>query len=389
MKKIISLVLAVIMAFGAVVFANADSADAKLQFNDDGNFRIMQIADIQDGFFLTPAVPEFIKDAVAMTNPDLIVLTGDNISGGSSGIGVSAIDKPVTKIAINNFMSVFEEIGIPVAVVFGNHDSENALSKEEQMEMYMSYDCCVAVDEGDALYGCGTYNLPVYSSTDANKIAYNLWMVDSNTYDEENGGYDHVHEDQIKWYKDTSDALKAQNGGKPVPSMMFQHIIVPEIYDIIEEVPAGTPNAYESDGKYYTFKDGYLIDGALCEAPCPPSRNAGQFNAVVEQGDVVAMFFGHDHKNSFRVNYKGVDLLTTSGISFGSYGNEERGVRIIDIKEGTTEYETETLYYLDVYADNELALARYTLYGNEFGTGEKILAFFEVVIAHIKNIFTF
>jgi predicted MPP superfamily phosphohydrolase len=198
------------MAFGAVVFANADSADAKLQFNDDGNFRIMQIADIQDGFFLTPAVPEFIKDAVAMTNPDLIVLSGDNISGGSSGIGVSAIDKPVTKIAINNFMSVFEEIGIPVAVVFGNHDSENALSKEEQMEMYMSYDCCVAVDEGDALYGCGTYNLPVYSSTDANKIAYNLWMVDSNTYDEENGGYDHVHEDQIKWYKDTSDALKAQ-----------------------------------------------------------------------------------------------------------------------------------------------------------------------------------
>ena len=389
MKKIISLMIAVIMAFGAVIFANADSADAKLQFNDDGNFRIMQIADIQDGFFITPSVPEFIKDAVAMTNPDLIVLTGDNISGGSSGIGVSAIDKPVTKIAINNFMSVFEEIGIPVAVVFGNHDSENALSKEEQMEMYMSYDCCVAVDEGAALYGCGTYNLPVYSSTDANKIAYNLWMVDSNTYDEENGGYDHVHEDQIKWYKDTSDALKAQNGGKPVPSMMFQHIIVPEIYDIIEEVPAGTPNAYESDGKYYTFKDGYLIDGALCEAPCPPSRNAGQFNAVVEQGDVVAMFFGHDHKNSFRVNYKGVDLLTTSGISFGSYGNEERGVRIIDIKEGTTEYETETLYYLDVYADDELALARYTLYGNEFGTGEKILAFFEVIIAHIKNIFTF
>ncbi len=389
MKKIISLMLAVIMAFGAVVFANADSADTKLQFDNDGNFRIMQIADIQDGFLLTPAVPEFIKDAVAMTNPDLIVLTGDNISGGSSGIGVSAIDKPVTKIAINNFMSVFEEIGIPVAVVFGNHDSENAVSKEEQMAMYMSYDCCVAVDEGDALYGCGTYNLPIYSSTDADKIAYNLWMIDSNTYDSENDGYDHVHEDQIKWYKDTSDALKAQNGGEPVPSMMFQHIIVPEIYDIIEEVPAGTPNTYESDGKYYTFKDGYLVDGALCEAPCPPSRNAGQFDAVVEQGDVVAMFFGHDHKNSFRVNYKGVDLLTTSGISFGSYGNEERGVRIIDIKEDTREYETETVYYLDVYPDDQLALARYTLYANEFGAGEKILAFFEVVIAHIKNIFTF
>ncbi len=387
MKKIISLMLAVIMVFGASVFANADSADTKLQFNKDGNFRIMQIADIQDGFFLTPSVPEFIKDAVALTNPDLIVLTGDNISGGSAGINVGFIDKPVTKIAINNFMSVFEEIGIPVAVVFGNHDAENAVSKEEQMAMYMSYDCCVAIDEGDALYGCGTYNLPIYSSTDANKIAYNLWMIDSNMYDDD--GYDHVHKDQIDWYKKTSNELKAQNGGKPVPSMMFQHIIIPEIYDIIEEVPAGTKNAYESDGKYYAFKDGYLIDGALCEGPCPPSKNGGQFDAVLEQGDVVAMFFGHDHKNSFRVNYKGVDLLTTSGISFGSYGNEERGVRIIDIKEGTTEYKTETVYYLDVYADDELALARYTLYGNEFDTGEKIIAFFKVVIAHIKNIFTF
>lgn len=388
MKKAISLILAFVLAFAVLIPSGAASqADTKLQFDKDGNFRIMQIADIQDGILLTPAVSDYLKKVIPEADPDLIVLTGDNISGGSAGIGVSFIDKPATKIAINHYMSIFEEFGIPVAVVFGNHDAENAVSKEEQMEMYMSYDCCVAVDEGDALYGCGTYNLPIYSSNDSSKVAYNLWMIDSNMYDDD--GYDHVHEDQIKWYKETSDALKAQNGGKPVPSMMFQHIIIPEIYDIIEEVPAGTKNAYESDGKYYAFKDGYLIDGALCEGPCPPSKNGGQFDAVLEQGDVVAMFFGHDHKNSFIVDYKGVHLSTTPGISFGSYGNEERGVRIIDLKEGTTDYETSIIYYLDVYANDELALARYTLYGNEFDTGEKILAFFEVIIAHIKNIFKF
>ena len=89
------------------------------------------------------------------------------------------------------------------------------------------------------------------------------------------------------------------------------------------------------------------------------------------------------------VDIKSIHLSTTPGISFGSYGNEERGVRIIDLKEGTTDYETSIIYYLDVYSNDELALARYTLYGNEFDTGEKILAFFEVVIAHIKNIFKF
>lgn len=389
MKKVISVILAVILAFGAVVFANADSAEIKLQFNKDGNFRIMQVADMQDGIILTPAVTDFLKKVIPEAKPDLIVLSGDNISGGSAGIGVNAIDKPFTKMAIDQFMSVFEEFGIPVAVVFGNHDAENGVSKEEQMAMYMSYDCCVAVDEGDALYGCGTYNLPIYSSNDSSKIAYNLWMVDSNMYDPDGDGYDHVHEDQIKWYQETSNALKAQNGGKAVPSMMFQHIIIPEIYDIIEEVPAGSKDAYESDGKYYGFKEGYLKSGTICEGPCPPDRNMGQFDAVLEQGDVVAMFFGHDHKNSFLVNYKGVDLSTTPGISFGSYGNEERGVRIIDIKEGTTDYETEIIYYLDVYADDELALERYTLYGNEFETGEKIVAFFNVMLVHIKRLFTF
>ena len=73
MKKIISLMLAVIMAFGAVVFANADSADAKLQFNDDGNFRIMQIADIQDGPFLLPITSDFLNDVIPYADPDLIV----------------------------------------------------------------------------------------------------------------------------------------------------------------------------------------------------------------------------------------------------------------------------------------------------------------------------
>ena len=60
-----------------------------------------------------------------------------------------------------------------------------------------------------------------------------------------------------------------------------------------------------------------------------------QFDALVNQGDVVAMFFGHDHVNSFIVEHEGIDLVNTPGAGFGSYGDDGRGVRIIDIKEGT------------------------------------------------------
>ena len=239
MKKALSIVLAFILAFGMLLSAGASSdADTKLQFNDDGEFRIMQIADIQDGPLLLDITRDYIEEMVVYAKPDLIVLSGDNISAGAATIGSHKLDLILVKAAIDRYMSIFEEYGVPVAVVFGNHDAEEIVTKEEQMAMYMEYDCCVAIDEGDALYGCGTYNVPIYSKNDANKIAYNLWMIDSNMYDDERGGYDYVHQDQLDWYVKTSNALKAQNGGEAVPSMMFQHIIVNEIYDVITEISA-------------------------------------------------------------------------------------------------------------------------------------------------------
>ena len=381
MKKFAAVILAVILAFGAVVCASAQTdSSAKLQFNEDGSFRIMQISDIQDGTLLTPATKTFLKEVVIEAQPDLVVLTGDNISAGSATLGTEAVDKFLVKTAINNFMSVFEEIGVPVAVVFGNHDAEEKVSKEYQMEVYSSYDCCIANDDNAELYGCGTYNVPIYSA-DGTKVAYNLWMMDSNMYDED--GYDHVHQDQLDWYVKTSNELKAANGGKPVPSMMFQHIIVPEIYDALIKLPNVTDISV----------DGYVLDpaitraGELNEAPCPPAKNGGQFETVVKQGDVVAMHFGHDHKNTFEITYKGVDLVNSPTAGFGSYGDHNRGVRIIDLKEGTRDYETSLITYLDFYAENDYMLAQYDLYANESSVGEVIVAFFETIFAGIALLF--
>lgn len=389
MKKFVSIMLVFVMAFAMLLPASASvkSADNKLQFNADGNFRIMQIADIQDGPLLLEIVRDFFKHVIPAEKPDLIVLTGDNISAGASTVGIKATDLLLVETAIDRFMSIFEENDVPVAVVFGNHDAEQLITKEEQMAIYQKYDNCIAIDEGDAIYGCGTYNVPIYSSNDASKIAYNLWMFDSNMYDEENGGYDYVHQNQIDWYVNKSNELKAQNGGEVVPSMMFQHIIVNEIYDALLEVPAGTEGAIERNGKYYTFNPENTKSGiALNEAPCPSTVNGGQFDAVVNQGDVVAMCFGHDHVNSFVVEHKGVDLINTPGAGFSSYGDKNRGVRIIDIKEGTTDYETKVVTYKGFYEGNAAADARFVLYGSEHDVANRIGAFFEYVLLCISEI---
>lgn len=398
MKKTLSILLAFVLAFGMLLPASASAdTDAKLQFNDDGEFRIMQIADIQDGPFLLDITRDYIEEMVVYAKPDLIVLSGDNISAGASSIGTHALDLILVKAAIDRYMSIFEEYNVPVAVVFGNHDAEKIVSKEEQMEIYMSYDCCVAVDEGDALYGCGTYNVPIYSKDDANKVAYNLWMIDSNMYDDERGGYDYVHQDQIDWYVEKSNELKAQNGGEVVPSMMFQHIIVNEIYDVIKEVPEAEKDNYEyvevteDDGtkKYHAIMPEYLRTGELNEMPCPGSYDSEQFEAVVAQGDVVAMFFGHDHKNTFEVEYQGVDLVNTPGVGFNSYGDHNRGVRVIDIKEGTRDYETEVIRYQDYYSDNEAALERFVFYGSEFEVADQIASFFKYIWFSITSLLAF
>ena len=335
MKKFISIMLVFVLAFAVLIPAGASqSADNKLQFNSDGEFRIMQIADIQDGTVLTPATKKFLKEAVIAAEPDLVVLTGDNISAGSSTVGIKAVDLLLVETAINNFMAVFEEIGVPVAVVFGNHDAEQIVTKEEQAAIYQKYDNCVMVDEGADIYGCGTYNVPIYSSKDASKIAYNLWMFDSNMYDEENGGYDHVHQDQIDWYERRSDELKEANGGEPLPAILFQHIPVQQELNGFKEVSADEEYTFERDGSFYYLAN-EILEGRVREVPCPPNMErdyTNQLKSWKKQGDIFAAFFGHDHINDFRMSVEGIDLYQTLGAGYFTYGLE-RGGRLIVLDE--------------------------------------------------------
>lgn len=368
MKKLLSIFLAVVMCMSIMCFTGAtasaaDVEDKTLKFKGDGEFKILQIADLQDTSYAAPATYEYLRVIIEEEDPDLIVLTGDNIAGGTGDALFEFIARWQVEKAIDNTMSFFNELNIPVAVTFGNHDGEKLISKEEQIKMYQKYECCVAIDDGDKLYGTGTYNLPIWSS-DGEEIVYNLWMFDSNMYDEVNGGYDYVHEDQIEWYVNKSNELKAQNGGEVVPSMVFQHIIVNEIYNALVEVEAGSENAIVSGEKWLGLPEG--VEGFLRENPCPGTQDSLQFEKMVEQGDVKAMFFGHDHVNVFEVPYQGIDIVNTPTSGFGSYGDENRGVRVITINENdTSKYETKMINYYEKFVTDELSEVRYNMNGGD------------------------
>lgn len=379
MKRIISVFLALVMAFSLTVAASAavSGDNDVLKFDENGEFKIFNICDIQDNYPIHKTCVQFIKDMISIHDPDIVILGGDN----------STASKETKADAIKELCDIFVESETYFTFVFGNHDDEQGVSREELFGMYKLYggEYCLAYDADPAITGVGTHNLTVKSS-DGNEIAYNLYMFDSNSYTyDENGnhlGYDCVHEDQIEWYKNTSAEVKAANGGKTVPAMAFQHIVVQEAFEkLFIESPFKLGDAtLNFDGKYYTYLPYVhdIKDGFLLEAPCPGYYNLGQFDAFVETGDVVAVFSGHDHPNSYTVTKDGVDIVNTPGASFESYGdNSVRGLRLITLNENdTSSYETEVLTVSEYILDGGEHLLEYgeiTMMDAVLGKMQKIL----------------
>ena len=330
--------------------------DNTLQFQN-GKFKILILSDLQDTNEPQQETTDMITAAITKTEPDLIVLLGDNIAGWWKGVDKTQTDEAIAKVA-----EPIENSGIPFALVFGNHDHEGLASEENGYEeeaakeyilhRFQLYGGCLAT-EGEEMTGVGNYNLTVKDSA-GEKDIFNLWFMDSNPYtpDEEGGGYGYVHEDQTEWYKKTSDALKAQNGGAPMPSLLFQHIIVPEVYDMLTEVPKGTEGAVSGngghEGKYYIANKDYIYQGNVNEGPCPPNTNHGQFESWVEQGDIIGAFFGHDHTNDFAGEYQGIKLVACPETGFYSYGGVH-GVRTITLDEkDLSDFESEVILYTDL-----------------------------------------
>lgn len=350
MKKLLCVLLSFVLLFSLTVvsFAAVSGENDVLKFDENGEFKIFNICDIQDMYPMHITAKHFIEDMIEIHDPDLVVLGGDN-----------TVSTAATKAqAIEEICNIFVESETYFTLVFGNHDDEQGVSREELLKLYQYYggEYCLAYDADPSLTGVATHNLTVKSS-DGSKIAYNLYMFDSNSYttDEEGNhlGYDAVHEDQIEWYKNTSAAVKAANGGETVKAMAFQHIVVQEAFEkLFIESPLNLGDlTLNFDGKSYTYlpfvRD--MKDGFLLEAPCPGYYNYGQFDAFVETGDVVAVFSGHDHPNSYTVTKDGVDIVNTPGASFESYGdNSVRGLRLITLNESDTEtYETKVLTVSD------------------------------------------
>ena len=327
----------------------ANTTASPLKFKN-GVLKIMHITDTHYSFENVDASVRLLEIACDREMPDVVIKTGDNVD--------NYPEAKDTKKLIDRLMSVFDERNIPAAITFGNHDSERgAMSREELMAYYNTHKSSISVDDGVELSGCGTYNIPVHAS-DSDKVKFNLWIFDSNDYDDE-GHYGCVLPDQVEWYKKRSDELTQANDGNKVYSLAFQHMIVEDVYRALKMTKIRVPFSYHhmyDKKRFYSFDPKGVNFGTLTETPCSGYHNYGQFDAMVEKGDVLAMFSGHDHTNAFGVKYKGIDISNTVSTRYNrDRFSSQYGYRIITVNESDTSvYKSRVEHWYDMFTSDDV-----------------------------------
>ncbi len=314
----------------------------RLSFGDDGNFRVLLFSDADTSPYTLGA----IEAITSKEKPQLVLFAGDASSGISSK---AELEKYVSELS-----APLEEKKIPWAVIFGEQDTDGGLSAEIQMSVYSSFDHCIAKNDFVS-NGTVSYFLPIYKNDEAKTPSFGIWAMgqtamlsqSSNasskdplleSYRQNGTDYGYVTSSQIAWFAESNRYLDRQAGG------MMRSVVVS--HTPIEELDVIAKNS-ESSG----------FSGSKNEAVSSSPINSGLFAAMVEAGNVLGYYCGHDHLNSYSGRYCGIELGYMASIGYDGYGlggtfdinNSLRGGRIVDISldRGEIELKTRMIYAAD------------------------------------------
>ncbi|WP_152401070.1 metallophosphoesterase family protein [Paenibacillus cellulositrophicus] len=292
-----------------------------LSFRKDGTFTIVQFTDLHwmDGRPEDQRTREIMERVMDAEKPDLVVITGDVIYTGPVSPGNKECENP--REAFRDAVAAVEERGIPWAVVFGNHDTENRISREELMQTVLEHRHTVTEPGPAHLSGSGNYTLELVDAE--GRPAANLYFLDSGDYSslDQVPGYNWIQRDQINWLAAESARLNPNGQAEKLPALAFFHIPIPE---------------------YQEVWDTQVCYGHKYERVCSPPVNSGLFAALVEMGDVIGTFCGHDHINDYSGTLHGIRLSYGRATGCNTYGKEGfmRGARVIRLSLGEKGFDT-------------------------------------------------
>ncbi|GAB9471476.1 Calcineurin-like phosphoesterase [Globisporangium polare] len=268
----------------------------------------------------------FIDELLDVEQPDLVVFSGD---------AIQSLGSSYQQLAIDAFTKSVEARGIPHAEVLGNHDDDNGFSREDVLAAMMSKHYSYTQRGSQTIEGVGNYQLSVQAPVDgpwgrAGDNVFHMYFLDSGgnlnktRYPDAISRYDWIHESQVQYYRELSDATKAaQVSGSasvsgisrepPLPAVMFFHIPLQEFAEASLKFRWRT--------------------GEMNEKVEPSLVHSTLFPALVRQNEVKAVFAGHDHTNAYCFHKNGLQLCCAGGAGLGlAYGSDDfaRRARVIE-----------------------------------------------------------
>lgn len=341
-KKAMFVIFAIVLIVASLpISAYVDIEKQNDVFCDEyGNFTILIVSDPQcDTKSQWYEARDELEALIVRSSPNLVIINGDMNSRNQIPYSMWEL-----------FISPITRRNLYWATTNGNHDP----FIKRYYKMYKSFDGCLnsTVSQKNKNYEPSrpmNYVIPIYSN-DGKKLVFAFYGMDSGTANKY--GYDGLTKKQILWYKEQSNLLKEQNGQKAVSSLVCMHIPLTQTIDMFyssenkKATPKSQGDKYKLFGinnqsgtglENYTCENGTFINKTFIHTTAK-ENDRGFFNAVLEQGDVKAIIFGHEHKTNFIGSYNGVLLGFAGKISTGCYSDDLcRGGRVIKFNQNNPE----------------------------------------------------
>ncbi|MBQ3517917.1 MAG: metallophosphoesterase [Clostridia bacterium] len=284
-----------------IIAEDADSVT--IRKNGDGDFKVLMFTDTHlNGKKQTDNMTvSYIVKNITAQQPDLVVFGGDNVSSGFN------------KKRNEEFAQLMENLGVYWAAVLGNHEGDGlmAVSREENVQIFSSYEYCLMRNGKDDVDGNGNYTINILNADNTLKEVF--FFMDSGSYMTEESKteygvtqdgevYDGVKISQVNWYNEKHASLTAQYGD-------FKSVLVVHI----------PPYQAEQD-----YAENDFLYGAKREGVCESGFDAGLVDAMIEKGSAQAVYFGHDHVNDFGVMYENILLSYIQPSGYGVYNMQSK-----------------------------------------------------------------
>lgn len=311
------------------VFDTAEDIDGLKLYKTAGEeFKILNLSDIQiinmessaasgltDSSYavyhdMDTAVFDTVRYLVEESNPDYIVLTGDNIYS-----KFEFEDLRTWKALFD----VVDGYKIPWSMNFGNHDGSipnetaaNNVTLERIVALADGYKYFLYESNADILGEGeeGTYAVNIVEKG-SEKLVQKIFYM----YAHYNEGW--YTDEQLAWYEEGAKALVTDEG--VVPSLLYTHYPLPEMersayaYDELH-TPNGTTFTGITLPETETLAFGEMNSvGFMSEY--------GLFRLIKKYGSTQNVFTGHEHSNNISTVYEGVRL--TYGLKTGYYDQKE------------------------------------------------------------------